>query len=191
MSFEFSIAKLESFRARWVELVRSDSPFAIIVMAHLKTQDTRLDEDRRYNAKLDLVRMIRKKGFSLDTFRNIFGVIDWMMQLSDEKEMRFNAEMRKIEEEIQMTFMSHFETLTMEKGIEKGIEKGKELGKEMGSILTLRESILDLLRAKHEKIPAAITRRVKAISDAKQLRAVWKRVLCAETMAEVKAALDL
>ena len=40
LSLKFPIAKLLDYESRWQELESSDNPFAIIVMAHLKTKAT-------------------------------------------------------------------------------------------------------------------------------------------------------
>jgi Domain of unknown function (DUF4351) len=47
LDFEFSIAKLLDYRDRWAELEASQNPFAWVVMAHLKMQETRRDKPSR------------------------------------------------------------------------------------------------------------------------------------------------
>jgi hypothetical protein len=43
VSFRFPIIKLLDYLPRWAELEASHNPFAIVVMAHLKTKETRND----------------------------------------------------------------------------------------------------------------------------------------------------
>ncbi|KYC41765.1 hypothetical protein WA1_17195 [Scytonema hofmannii PCC 7110] len=40
LKFEFGIVKLLDYQNRWAELEASDNPFATVVMAHLKMQQT-------------------------------------------------------------------------------------------------------------------------------------------------------
>src|SRR5262249_46110272 len=40
MGLAFAVSKLLDFESRWTELEGSDNPFALIVMAHLRTQAT-------------------------------------------------------------------------------------------------------------------------------------------------------
>lgn len=45
VGISFPVAKVVDYADRWDELEASDNPFAIVVMAHLKTRDTRNDEE--------------------------------------------------------------------------------------------------------------------------------------------------
>lgn len=47
LSFVFPVAKLTEYKAQWAMLETSNNPFAIVVMAHLKTQETRHRTDER------------------------------------------------------------------------------------------------------------------------------------------------
>jgi hypothetical protein len=41
------VAKLTDYQSNWAELERSRNPFAIAVMAHLKTRETRGEPENR------------------------------------------------------------------------------------------------------------------------------------------------
>ncbi len=64
MALDFPVVKLLDYEARWAELEASDNPFAVVVMAHLKTQATRGDMAERYAAKLSLAKMLYRRGYS-------------------------------------------------------------------------------------------------------------------------------
>ena len=44
VGISFPIVKVLDYIDRWEKLEKSDNPFTVIVMAHLKTQDTRHNE---------------------------------------------------------------------------------------------------------------------------------------------------
>lgn len=52
VSLQFSSAKLLNYRNKWSDLEQSQNPFAVVVMAHLRTMETRRDARRRLEWKL-------------------------------------------------------------------------------------------------------------------------------------------
>jgi hypothetical protein len=60
------IAYLLDYRDQWDKLERSDNPFAIGVMAHLKMLETRNDFEKRLHWKIELTKMLYAKGYSVE-----------------------------------------------------------------------------------------------------------------------------
>ncbi len=60
LQFSFPITKLVDYKKRKEELVASDNPFAVVVMAHLAAQATKGKESqlRRKNQKLNIMKMM-------------------------------------------------------------------------------------------------------------------------------------
>lgn len=56
VSLKFPIAKLVDYQSRWQELEASTNPFAVIVMAHLKTKATTGKPQEREELKWNIVR---------------------------------------------------------------------------------------------------------------------------------------
>ncbi|MGH9845789.1 MAG: cytosolic protein, partial [Blastocatellia bacterium] len=77
----FSAAKLLDFRRKWAELEKSDNPFAIVVMAHLRAMETRRDPRRRLNWKVTLTRMLYRRGYSKRDVVDLMRFLDWVMAL--------------------------------------------------------------------------------------------------------------
>ena len=77
----FPIVKLLDYAARRSELEASANPFATVVLAHLDTQDTRQDQGERKDRKFRWVKRLRQRGWSETQVRQLFRVIDWMMEL--------------------------------------------------------------------------------------------------------------
>ncbi|MEB3248096.1 MAG: hypothetical protein VKK07_01995, partial [Merismopediaceae bacterium] len=64
MTLNFSMVKLLDYEARWSELESSGNPFAMIVMAHLKTKATTGDPEQREVWKWSLIRGLYDRGLT-------------------------------------------------------------------------------------------------------------------------------
>jgi hypothetical protein len=57
------MVKLLDYESRWSELENSRNPFAVAVMAHLKTKETKKDPQSRKRWKFQLTRGLYEQGF--------------------------------------------------------------------------------------------------------------------------------
>ncbi|MBI2939980.1 MAG: cytosolic protein, partial [Chloroflexi bacterium] len=89
VGIRFPLAKLVDYRSRWAELEGSRNPFAVAVMAHLKTRETRHDDQERRRWKLALVRGLYERGFRRQEVLDWFRFVDWLMRLPAEGEAGF------------------------------------------------------------------------------------------------------
>ncbi|MGH9845812.1 MAG: DUF4351 domain-containing protein [Blastocatellia bacterium] len=120
----FSAAKLLDYRQKWGELEKSDNPFAIVVMAHLRAIETRRDPRRRLNWKVTLTRMLYRRGYSKRDVVDLMRFLDWVMALPEDLQGKYRQEVERIEEENRMPYISTFER----KGIEmklQGLQEGR------------------------------------------------------------------
>lgn len=124
LSFKFPIAKLIDYETRWNELESNDNPFAIIVMAHLKTKATTRDLGEREQWKWKLIRGLYERGFTKEKIVKLFKIIDKMMTLPKQLQSGLVAKIKHWEEESKMLFISPTEELAMERGEQKGIQQG-------------------------------------------------------------------
>jgi len=180
--FEFPAVKLLDYREKWDELEKSDNPFATVVMAHLKAQETRHDEEKRKRWKLYLTRRLYERGYGREDVLNLFRFIDWMMSLPEEVEEEIWQEIREYEEVEQMTYITSVERIGFKRGVQEGVQQGIrkgllagiELGLELkfGSAgLCLLPEIykiedVDVLRAIHEGL--------KTVTTVEELRSIYQ-----------------
>ena len=131
VSLEFPIIKLLDYGDKWAELEQSTNPFAIVVMAHLKTLETAKDEQKRLEWKLTLSKMLYEKGYSEKDVRNLFRFIDWLLMLPKGLNQTFKEEIAKHEEEKKMPYVTSVERLAKEEGMQQGeiLDKQKVLRK--------------------------------------------------------------
>jgi hypothetical protein len=132
VQFEFPTIKLLDYTARWDELEASLNPFAVVVMAHLKTKETRDDAINRKEWKFRLTRGLYERGYQKQDIMNLFRFIDWLLDLPDDLKRAFRDELTAYERENQMPYVTSIERMGIERGIEQGIERGIEQGIERG-----------------------------------------------------------
>ncbi len=137
--FEFPVVKLADYRERWAELEESDNPFATVVMAHLKTQETKGSAEERKRWKFALIRRMYERGYNKDDVRTMFRFIDWLMQLPEAAEREIWQRVKEYEEVTQMPYVTSVERFGFQRGLEEGWKKGKIQGLEEGKVLGLQE----------------------------------------------------
>jgi hypothetical protein len=128
VSFDFPVVKLLDYRDRWQELENSANPFAVVVMAHLKAQETRRNDQERSLWKLSLIRQLYQRGFGRQDVINLFHFIDWMMRLPDDLDNTVWQEVQRYEEANKMEYITSVERIGMRKGMQQGLEQGKREG---------------------------------------------------------------
>ncbi len=121
-SLRFPAAKLLDFTAHEAMLEASSNPFAQVVLAHLKARETRGNPADRHAWKVRLVRNLYERGFSPKDVRDLFRVIDWLMELPPALNSVFRQEVDRIQEERRMPYVTSIERVCLCEGLRKGIQ---------------------------------------------------------------------
>jgi len=87
-------------------LETSTNPFAIVVQAHLKTQETRKDEKRRLTWKVALTKALYQRGFQKIEILALYQFIDWLMRLPDDLDQRCFQEISAFEEKHHIPYIT-------------------------------------------------------------------------------------
>jgi hypothetical protein len=111
VSFKFPMVKLLDYEPRWDELEASRNPFAIAVMAHLKTKATRNDAEARKEWKFRLTRRLYDQGYGRQDILNLFRFLDWILDLPEGLKQAFRAELAQYEQERQMPYVTSIEQM--------------------------------------------------------------------------------
>ncbi len=98
--------------SRWAELEADPNPFALVVMAHLKTKATRGEKMSRLRWKVQLIRQLYERGYERQQVLELLRFIDWVLKLPEELADRFRAEVRDLEEELEVRYVTSIERLT-------------------------------------------------------------------------------
>jgi len=141
VKFEFPVVKLADYRDTTDVLENSDNPFAIVVLAHLKTQTTAKDKNRRRAEKLSIIRHLYRKGYSKQDIINLFRFIDWIMYLPKKEEKLFWQEFKNYEKEEKMQYITTGERIGFDRGVKQGKKDGKKEGKKEGKREGKREGM--------------------------------------------------
>ncbi len=170
VSLKFPIAKLVDYEAQWQDLEASTNPFAVIVMAHLKTKATTGKPEEREQSKWNIVRGLYDRGFERAEIIKLFQVIDRMMTLPQELKRSFNERVARYEEERTMPLLSNMELEGMEKNA--------------------RESVITVLRLRLGEIPTEVTDSLNNIEDLSLLKQLLEKAVTANSFVEFQQFLD-
>jgi hypothetical protein len=149
--------KLLDYASRAGELERSKNPFSKVVLAHLKALETRHNPAGRRSWKFRLVRGLYKRGFSSEDVRQLFRVIDWLLELPPALKREFEQELDEYVEGQRMPFVDSIERRGMLKVIANALRTrfGNE-GSELAPAVAELDNA-DKYLALHETIMTAAT----------------------------------
>jgi hypothetical protein len=174
---DFLPVKLLDYRGREAALEREQNPFAQVVLAHLHALATRQDPAGRQRYKVQLVKGLYDRGWPAEQVRELFRLIDWMMDLPPEHEQGFHQEISRWEEERGMQYVTSLERL----GLKKGLEQGR--------LEEIHENIATSLQIKFGIPGKRLASKIRKINDLDGLRVLFQGILKAESLAEVRQLL--
>ncbi len=170
LSLQFPIVKLLDYEARWLELEQSDSPFAVLVMAHLRTQATTQDLTGRLRWKLSLIKRMYELGYSRDKISQLFRLLDRLMTLPPDLDLNFKTELKRFEAEKEMTYITSIERI----GIAEGIQ----------------QSIAEVLEARFNHVPPELVEQLNQIYDHARLKPLLKKASITRSISEFQQELN-
>jgi len=166
VEFGFRTVKLWEYNGKWADLVKDPNPFALVVMAHLKTKTTRGNARERFTWKVKLVRQLYERGYERKDVLELFRFIDWLLVLPDEMTKSFRKRIEEIEQESKMKYVTSIE------------QEGRQEG--------LREVVLAQFEEKFGP-PDAPVRLLVAKASQEQILLWAKRILTASSQDEIFA----
>ena len=140
IQFTFPSVKLLDFAQDSQPLADDANPFAVVVLAHLTANETRKNQQARFQGKLSLTRRLYRQGFSRQDILNLYRFIDWVMGLPEQLEQDFLEEVRQFEEENRMPYITNAERLGIKQGIQQGMQREganlvlRQLNRRFGSV---------------------------------------------------------
>jgi hypothetical protein len=152
VQFQFPIVKLLDYKEQWQALEESRNPFAIVVMAHLKTQETRDNGVERKAWKFSLIKRLYEKGYQKQDVLNLFNFIDWLMNLPDALNREFWQELTQYEEQRRMPYITSVERMALKDGQRLVIENMLKV-----RFGTLDEPLAAIIPALLEMLPEEYT----------------------------------
>ena len=188
---KFRIVKLTDYREKWEDLEKSRNPFATVVMAHLKSQETNKNEKQRLRWKIILAKMMYRRGHKRREVVELFRFMDYVLALPEDLEIQYEHELTEFEEGQKVTYLSRFERRGMQRGLEQGLERGLVQGLEQGQIRNARAAIVEVLKTRFQRVPNRLTGRLNKIADANTLRELLRQAVRASTLKEFERQLTV
>jgi hypothetical protein len=166
MKLSFPAVKLLVFKKNEARLRRSDNPFAIVTLAHLKALETRRSPNARMKAKLELIRLLRERKEIRRDVIDLLRFIDWELQLPQNMERELIEIVEKEDEEMGKRYVTSWERM----GIERGVLK------------TLRANIIEVLGIRFGAPPAEIVEIIGSIDDSEMLQELHRQAVQCESL---------
>ncbi|WP_287314632.1 hypothetical protein [Moorena sp. SIO1G6] len=156
LSLEFPIIKLLKYESMWQVFESSTNPFAVVVMAHLKTKATHKQPMERKGWKWYLVRRLFEQGYSKNDIVKLFQCIDQMMALPEQLEQELNQELERYQEERQMPLISRGSERAMKRGLEQGLQQSRK---------SFQGTVVKILQKRFESVSPELVAAINGIDD--------------------------
>ncbi|NLW06242.1 MAG: hypothetical protein GX029_13625 [Pseudomonadaceae bacterium] len=128
--FTYPTAKLLDYETEqeWANLKESDNVFALVVMAQIKTKRLKsAGKDKELLLfQIALTRSLFERGYTEDKIRELFNIIDWMINLPLDLRVELKSAVDAIQEEKKMPAMNTFEILSYKEGFEEAYKEAEE-----------------------------------------------------------------
>ncbi len=173
VGFRFPAVKLLDYTARRQELEASDNPFATVVLAHLDNQETRQRLGERKDRKFALIKRLLERGWDAKKVRQLFNLINWLMELPKDLKIEFHEQVARYEEEKKMPFINTFEEIGMERGVAKARLEDIETILELKFPAASRQLMSEVRQVQDQEELKKILRGAATVSSPEELRKLW------------------
>jgi hypothetical protein len=154
----FRTVKLLDYLGREAALESDPNPFALVVLAHLKTLETRNDPAARRVWKFRMTKGLYERGLDGEQIRCLFRILDWIMELPAELEKALIRDLADFEKEKKMPYLTSIERIARQEGKAEGKAEEKA------------ESVLRLLRRlATESLPEDLVATIRSTADPARL----------------------
>lgn len=109
------------------ELKSSNNPFALIILTSLYQIKAKKDDNKKYNFKIQLIKILLDKGYNKQDIRDLFEFIDILINIDDlALKETFYSEVDKMAKTKQKILMGDYMEIAMKKAVEQALEKAKK-----------------------------------------------------------------
>ena len=174
VTIKFATIKLLDYQSQWSELESTLNPFAMIVMAHLKTKATTGNPAQREVWKWFLIRGLYDRGLTKERVIKLFQIIDRMMTLPNPLQQSLDSKIQQFEEQRTMPLLSNMELRGMERG----------------AVQTARDYIKGVLQARLGAISTDLDNALGKIADLSTLDQLLITAATANSIDEFQQSFD-
>jgi hypothetical protein len=182
-------------------LEQDDNPFALVVLAHLRTLQT-VGEKKAPTRKVfkkQLIHLCWERGYRPKYTGQLLRFLDGVMWLPDNLEQELRQELAIEEKELMSQYVTSWERMAKEEGkwegklegILEGQLKGKLEGELSGEQKALRATIAETLELRFGTLPANLMTWIQGLSDLEQLRGLQRQAVTCPSLATFAEPLSL
>jgi hypothetical protein len=181
---KFPILKILDFRSQKETLINHPNPFAIVILAQLGVIETSGNFDRRLKLKIHLTRLLFEKGWDKKKILDFYKFMDGLLTLPKDLKIEYNVEVKKIEEEKKVSYITTAEWVGLERGHKEGLKEGLVQGRVEGRKEGEDFIFLSILESKFKNIPDKYLSMIPQV-DENQI-VIWsKRIVFANTLEDI------
>ncbi|HEX4950162.1 MAG TPA: hypothetical protein VFZ34_26080 [Blastocatellia bacterium] len=175
LTLKFPTVKLLDYRAKMTQLERSQNPFALVVLAHLRSLETKRAPQKRMIAKLQLIRLMRGRGYTKKQIADLLRFIDWVLTLPEYLENELTFTLEKEEAMKRKKYVTSWERIYEARGEAKA----------------LRKNINETLNLRFGASPERTATFLEAIKDVPYLEELHRRAVVCQSLDEFESQLDI
>ena len=172
VQLRFPVAKLLDYQNKSLE--QNPNPFAVIVAAHLTTQQTRQDPQGRYQSKLRIAKSLYQRGYSRQDILELFRLIDWIIALPYRIEKEFHEEIQRFEEESRMRYVTSIERFARQDGV----------------LQERRDNVIDVLTVRFQEVPQSLVEAIDVLEDPDQLKTLLRQAITIGSLSDFQGIVE-
>lgn len=117
INYKFNIYKVLDQKNNIVKLKESTNPFSLVILASLYFLESKKDENKRYNFKIELVKLLFKKGYTNQEIKELFDFIDILVKFKSEQlEIKYLEEVDKMAKTKEKPLIGSYNKMLIDRG---------------------------------------------------------------------------
>lgn len=146
ISYKFNTYKILDQKNNIEELKQSKNPFSLVVLASFYYLESKKDENKRYNFKLELTSLLFEKGYVDQDIKELLDFIDILVKFKTEDlENKYLKEVDVMSKTKDKPLIGNYNKMLIERGklegVKEGVEKGVKEGIEKQSTKTAKKML--------------------------------------------------
>jgi len=171
----FHTVKLLDWQDRLAELEASSNPFALIILAHLASLETKRKPRNRLEWKKRLTLWLLEKGAPEQVVVDLFRFMDLIMALPDDLAVEYDEAAEEYRRRETMPVLS------------QTFQRAAQRAEREGALNEAREAVIRALDVRFPEAPDTLRERIRAIGDLPLLRELQTAVIRAASVEDIEA----
>jgi flagellar biosynthesis/type III secretory pathway protein FliH len=177
LEMKFPVIKILDYRQKKADLEASNNRFAPIILSQLAACEKQ-DAGSKLITKIALTRQLYQHGWSREDVLNIHRFLDFVLVLPPALDLNYVNELKNIEQELQVEYITSVERVGIEKGLQQGLQQGMQQGMQQGIQQGEMTILLRQLEQKFKEVPAVYREQVQNLDSEALLRVATRLLEC-------------